>query len=114
MAQPGDGEDMPSATIVVCEANDWMSVIHNRMPVILEQGDIAVRLSEPSEDLLRPAMSGIWIIRIPALIQRHPWAGSFPPGRTNLSKRMNIASGPCCPELAKHITCITISIMIAE
>jgi putative SOS response-associated peptidase YedK len=54
---PETGEDMLSATILVCGANDWMGRFHNRMPVILRPADFASWLdgSMPREALIPAA-----------------------------------------------------------
>jgi putative SOS response-associated peptidase YedK len=51
---PESGEQRLSATIIVGPANDWMSRIHNRMPVILEAEDVSAWLYGPRADLLAP------------------------------------------------------------
>jgi putative SOS response-associated peptidase YedK len=51
---PDSGEDGLSATIIVGPANDFMSKIHNRMPVILAPESIESWLAKPSSDLLAP------------------------------------------------------------
>lgn len=52
---PESGEDRLSATIVTCDANDFMGRLHSRMPVILDARDIDAWLEAPRTDLLRPA-----------------------------------------------------------
>jgi putative SOS response-associated peptidase YedK len=49
------GEEIQSCTIITCAANDFMSRIHNRMPVILDEKDWQSWLEEPRTDLLKPA-----------------------------------------------------------
>ena len=49
------GEEVKSCTIITCAANDFMAKIHTRMPVILDEKDWHLWLSEPREDLLKPA-----------------------------------------------------------
>lgn len=53
------GEDVKSCTIITCAANAFMTNIHNRMPVILEEKNWDEWLSEPREDLLKPANEDI-------------------------------------------------------
>ena len=53
-ADPVSNDELLSATILVCEANDFMSDIHHRMPVILEQDQWDKWLNEPSSELLKP------------------------------------------------------------
>lgn len=52
------GEDVVSATIIVCDANPFMQQLHSRMPVILADADIDRWLSTADADLLRPAPEG--------------------------------------------------------
>ena len=53
---PESGEDLPSATIIVGEANRWMRRFHDRMPVILEWRDAGAWVTGESPGaLLRPA-----------------------------------------------------------
>lgn len=55
------GEVIDSCPIIVTDANDLMRPIHDRMPVILEPGDLGRRLDPGEKDqerllaLLRPA-----------------------------------------------------------
>lgn len=49
------GEQVQSCTIIVTSANTFMSTIHDRMPVILEEKDWKPWLAEPRQDLLVPA-----------------------------------------------------------
>ena len=53
-ADPVSNDELLSATILVCEANDFMSDIHHRMPVILEQDQWDTWLNEPRSELLKP------------------------------------------------------------
>ena len=56
------GETLRSFTILTTAANDDMARLHNRMPVILEEGDWPVWLGEAEGDhlaLLRPAAAGV-------------------------------------------------------
>jgi putative SOS response-associated peptidase YedK len=53
---PASGEDMPSATIIVGDANNWMRRFHDRMPVIVDWRDAGAWLTgENAGALLRPA-----------------------------------------------------------
>ena len=45
-----DGGELQSCTIITTDANDVMSTIHNRMPVILDEADWAEWLGTGSED----------------------------------------------------------------
>jgi putative SOS response-associated peptidase YedK len=71
---PTSGETIPSATIIVCGANQWTARYHDRAPVLLEQKDFDLWLSgdalfasggsNPSS-LLRPAREDAlqeWIV----------------------------------------------------
>jgi len=50
------GDDLPNATIIVGEANNWMRRFHDRMPVILDWRDAgAWTTGENPSALLRPA-----------------------------------------------------------
>lgn len=49
------GEKIRSCTIIVTSANMFMGEIHDRMPVILEEGNWLPWLAEPRQDLLVPA-----------------------------------------------------------
>ncbi len=55
------GESIESFSIITTEANETMSTLHDRMPVILDDGDLDLWLDrdltefEPIEHLLRPA-----------------------------------------------------------
>lgn len=51
---PATGEQMLSATIIVCAANPFMATLHDRMPVILDAEGILAWLAAPRSDLLRP------------------------------------------------------------
>jgi putative SOS response-associated peptidase YedK len=51
----GDGEPLESFTILTTSANGFMSALHDRMPVILEAGDVDVWLDRGGTDLLKPA-----------------------------------------------------------
>ena len=42
---PTSGETIPSATIIVCGANQWMARYHDRAPVLLERKDFDLWLS---------------------------------------------------------------------
>ncbi len=53
-ADPISNDELLSATILVCEPNDFMSDIHNRMPVILGKDQWEDWLNEPNQDLLKP------------------------------------------------------------
>lgn len=49
------GDEVPSAAIIVCAANDWMRGFHDRMPVILDWRDAPAWLSgDDPAALLRP------------------------------------------------------------
>ncbi len=59
---PGGGEELLSATIIVGAANDWMRRFHERMPVILDWRDVGAWLAgenpaalphSPPDDALR-------------------------------------------------------------
>lgn len=52
---PETGEDRMSATIVVCEANNFMAKLHDRMPVILDGSGIEAWLTGADNELLKPA-----------------------------------------------------------
>lgn len=54
---PESGAESVSATIIVCAANDFMSRLHERMPVIFGRADTDVWLAEPRPERLRPAPS---------------------------------------------------------
>ena len=45
-----DGGEVQSCTILTTEANDLMAPIHNRMPLILEEGDWSAWLGSGSDD----------------------------------------------------------------
>ena len=45
-----DGGELQSCTIITTDANDVMSTIHNRMPVILDEADWSEWLGTGSED----------------------------------------------------------------
>ena len=50
------GDDLPNATIIVGEANDWMRRFHDRMPVILDWRDAGAWMTGESPGaLMRPA-----------------------------------------------------------
>lgn len=49
------GELVESCTVITCDANRFMSQIHDRMPVILKSDDWKRYLAEPSLDLLQTA-----------------------------------------------------------
>jgi putative SOS response-associated peptidase YedK len=50
------GDDLPNATIIVSEANNWMRRFHDRMPVILDWRDTGPWMAgECPGALLRPA-----------------------------------------------------------
>ena len=56
---PADGRWLQSYTIITTDANEIMMPIHNRMPVILHEGDFNRWLErgeahQPPIDLLRP------------------------------------------------------------
>jgi putative SOS response-associated peptidase YedK len=53
---PETGEEQASATMIVCEANTWMSQYHDRMPAILGPENFDAWLScELPREALRPA-----------------------------------------------------------
>lgn len=60
-AKLAGGESLESFTIITTEANDAMSALHDRMPVILEDDDLEAWLDrdltdfQPLEHLLRPS-----------------------------------------------------------
>ena len=50
------GDDLPNATIIVGEANNWMRRFHDRMPIILDWRDAGAWMTGESPGaLLRPA-----------------------------------------------------------
>lgn len=57
-SDPETGEDILSATIIVCEANAFMSKLHHRMPVVLAAEQIGDWLDAPRPELLVPAPEG--------------------------------------------------------
>lgn len=63
-AQAQNGDPLESYAIITTEANDQMSALHDRMPVILDPDDVADWLDTeqtetgPLEHLLRPADGG--------------------------------------------------------
>jgi putative SOS response-associated peptidase YedK len=55
-SNPATGEPVISCTMVITDANAFISPIHDRMPVLLEPGDFATWLGGAgSIELLRPA-----------------------------------------------------------
>ena len=68
------GETIPSATIIVCGANEWMTRYHDRASVLLERKDFDLWLSGDAlfaegtsnpVSLLRPALEDAlqeWIV----------------------------------------------------
>ena len=55
-------ETITSFTIIVCAANDFMSALHDRMPVILERSDYETWLAgsvEQAAALMKPGPEGI-------------------------------------------------------
>jgi putative SOS response-associated peptidase YedK len=83
---PASGEEIMSTTIIVCEANEWMSRLHHRMPVVLEAPDIDAWLHEAKGDILKPAAEDVlleWPVDPRVNSSRHqgadaiePWAGA--------------------------------------
>ncbi len=75
------GDDLPNATIIVGEANDWMRSFHDRMPVILDWRDAGAWMTGESPGaLLRQAPDDAlqeWIV----------------PTRVNKSGAGDVASG---------------------
>ena len=53
-----EGETIRSCSIIVTEPNAFMANLHDRMPVILPQGDWDAWLAEPRSDLLVSAPEG--------------------------------------------------------
>ena len=53
--------DIVSCTIVITEANKQMRAFHDRMPVVLEEGDIGRWLAEPDASLLKPTKAELRI-----------------------------------------------------
>jgi len=53
-----EGEEIQTCTIITTDANSLMASIHNRMPVILHEGDFKLWLdpSEHGKDVLRPLL----------------------------------------------------------
>ena len=53
------GESLESSTIITTHSNEFMQQLHNRMPVILEPGELETWLQDGPFELLRPAADGV-------------------------------------------------------
>jgi putative SOS response-associated peptidase YedK len=54
-----NGERIQSATMIISEPNAFVSEVHDRMPVLLEEKDFESWLSTAGIELLKPAPDGI-------------------------------------------------------
>lgn len=79
--EPETGEWIRTCTIITTEANDQLGAIHDRMPVILDEGDYAVWLGEqpaPAEQLkplLRPYQGELLVWPVSTRVNRAENAG---------------------------------------
>jgi putative SOS response-associated peptidase YedK len=53
------GETLKSCTMIITEPNDFVAEVHDRMPVILEQGDFATWLAGAGNELMKPAANDV-------------------------------------------------------
>lgn len=59
-ADPATGETILSCTVIVSGASDWMAPYHDRMPVLIGEGEVEVWLrGEAGAEVLRPAAEAL-------------------------------------------------------
>ena len=57
---PATGEAVLSCTVIVSGASDWMAPYHDRMPVLIGEGDVEAWLrGEAGAEVLRPAAEAL-------------------------------------------------------
>ncbi len=59
-ADPATGETILSCTVIVSGASDWMAPYHDRMPVLIGEGEVEAWLrGEAGAEVLRPAAEAL-------------------------------------------------------
>ena len=59
MKDRATGETLKSCTMMITESNDFVTGVHDRMPVILEPTDLASWLNDGGTALLRPTANDV-------------------------------------------------------